>query len=219
MQEFQRKLRDEAIKERNREIAAIIERLGDETHDAQKLIVQQNEKKIREVESKWKHDVDEYKSLISQWKEKFASESESRKMLDDNLRVLGRRVSELELECQDKADKLAQSDKMRLELQYRLSQVHEKEQKVRDELEDEVRLQLLEKEKELRKAREAITEIEGKHRAEIEQMKLGKQQDLEIIEEKIRQAMAKKTSIIESLVEESRLKEVQIEKLRAMLDK
>jgi hypothetical protein len=42
---------------------------------------------------------------------------------------------------------------------------------------------------------------------------------LEIIEEKIRQAMAKKTSIIESLVEESRLKEVQIEKLRAMLDK
>ena len=140
-------------------------------------------------------------------------------MLDDNLRILGRRVSELEMECQDRADKLAQSDKMRLELQYRLSQVHEKEQKVRDELEDEVRLQLLEKEKELQKARDQIGEIESKHRAEIEQMKLGKQQDLEIIEEKIRQAMAKKTSIIESLVEESRLKEVQIEKLRAMLDK
>jgi hypothetical protein len=31
--------------------------------------------------------------------------------------------------------------------------------------------------------------------------------------------MAKKTSIIESLVEESRLKEIQIEKMRAMLDK
>ena len=140
-------------------------------------------------------------------------------MLDDNLRILGRRVSELELECQDRADKLAQSDKMRLELQYRLSQVHEKEQKVRDELEDEVRLQLLEKEKELRKAREQIADTESKHRAEIEQMKIGKQQDLEIIEEKIRQAMAKKTQIIESLVEESRLKEVQIEKLRAMMDK
>ena len=140
-------------------------------------------------------------------------------MLDDNLRILGRRVSELELECQDRADKLSQSDKMRLELQYRLSQVHEKEQKVRDELEDEVRLQLLEKEKELRKAREQIADTESKHSAEIEQMKIGKQQDLEIIEEKIRQAMAKKTQIIESLVEESRLKEVQIEKLRAMMDK
>ncbi len=75
---------------------------------------------------------------------------------------------------------------MRLELQYRLSQVHEKQQKVRDELEDEVRLQLLEKEKELRKARDQIAETELRHKSEVEQMKLSKQQDLEIIEEKIR---------------------------------
>jgi hypothetical protein len=38
MQEYQRKLREDSIKERNREIAAIIERLGDETHDTQKQI-------------------------------------------------------------------------------------------------------------------------------------------------------------------------------------
>lgn len=31
--DFQRRLRDESVKERNKEIAAIIERLGDETHD------------------------------------------------------------------------------------------------------------------------------------------------------------------------------------------
>jgi hypothetical protein len=36
MQEFQKRLREEAVKERNREIAAIIEKLGDETHDTQK---------------------------------------------------------------------------------------------------------------------------------------------------------------------------------------
>jgi hypothetical protein len=36
MQDYQKKLREEAIKERNREITAIIERLGDETHDTQK---------------------------------------------------------------------------------------------------------------------------------------------------------------------------------------
>jgi hypothetical protein len=61
-----------------------------------------------------------------------------------------------------------------MELQYRLSQVHEREQKVRDELEDEVRLQLLEKEKELRKAREQVADSESRHKGEIEQMKLGK---------------------------------------------
>ena len=98
MQDFQRKLREDSIKERNKEIAAIIERLGDETHDTQKQITQQNDKRVREIELKWKHDVEEYKALVSQWKEKFNAEGETRRMLDDNLRVLGRRVAELELE-------------------------------------------------------------------------------------------------------------------------
>ena len=33
MSEYSKRLRDDAIKERNREISAIIEKLGDETHD------------------------------------------------------------------------------------------------------------------------------------------------------------------------------------------
>jgi hypothetical protein len=33
MHEYQKKLREDAIKERNKEISAIIEKLGDETHD------------------------------------------------------------------------------------------------------------------------------------------------------------------------------------------
>ena len=33
MQEYQQKLREGAIAERNKEISAIIEKLGDETHD------------------------------------------------------------------------------------------------------------------------------------------------------------------------------------------
>jgi len=64
-------------------------------------MMSQNEKKLREVELKWKADVDEYKSLLSQWKEKYNSESDTRKMLDENLRVLSRRIQELELESAD----------------------------------------------------------------------------------------------------------------------
>lgn len=102
MQEFQRRLREDAVKDRNKEIAAIIERLGDETHDTQKQMVAQSEKRVREVELKWKNDVEEYKVLLTQWKEKFNHESDCRKMLDENLRVLGRRINELELELVDK---------------------------------------------------------------------------------------------------------------------
>lgn len=54
MTEFTRRLKEEAVKERNREISAIIERLGDETHDTQKQLATSNEKRVREVELKWR---------------------------------------------------------------------------------------------------------------------------------------------------------------------
>lgn len=34
--DIQRKMRDEMVRERNREVEAIINKLGDETHDTQK---------------------------------------------------------------------------------------------------------------------------------------------------------------------------------------
>ena len=54
MADFTRRLKEEAVKERNREISAIIERLGDETHDTQKQLATSNEKRVREVELKWR---------------------------------------------------------------------------------------------------------------------------------------------------------------------
>jgi hypothetical protein len=85
----------------------------------------QTEKKIREIEGKWRNDVEEYKVLLAQWKEKFNNESECRKMLDDNLRVLGRRISELELELSDKQEKLANAEKAKRDIEERLSAIHE----------------------------------------------------------------------------------------------
>lgn len=37
--DFQKKIREEMVKERNREIEAIINKLGDETHDTQKQLL------------------------------------------------------------------------------------------------------------------------------------------------------------------------------------
>ena len=58
------------IRERNREIEAIINKLGDETHDTQKSLLAQYERKVRDVEDKWKAEVETYKSTLQQWKDK-----------------------------------------------------------------------------------------------------------------------------------------------------
>ena len=112
-QEHKKKLREEMVRDRNREIEAIINKLGDETHDTQKQLLTQYERKVKDVESKWKADVDEYKTMLKQWKDKVSSEEDSRLMLDENLRVLSRRINDLELELEEKKERIStlQSEK------------------------------------------------------------------------------------------------------------
>ena len=52
--ETQRKIREEMVRERNKEIEAIIEKLGDETHSTQKTLMAQYEKKVADNEAKHK---------------------------------------------------------------------------------------------------------------------------------------------------------------------
>ena len=94
------------VRDRNREIEAIINKLGDETHDTQKQLLTQYERKVKDVEAKWKAEVEESKVTIKQWKDKVTNEENTRSMMDDNLRVLSRRINEMELEIQDKKEKM-----------------------------------------------------------------------------------------------------------------
>ncbi len=61
--------------------------------------------------------------------------------------------------------------------------------------------------------------IEHKHKSEIDSLKLSNKSELEVIEDKIKQALAKKHEMILQLNEELRMKDMQIEKLKVMLDK
>jgi predicted S18 family serine protease len=94
------------VRERNREIEAIINKLGDETHDTQKQLLTQYERKVKDVEAKWKSEVEEHKVTIKQWKDKVTNEENTRSMMDENLRVLSRRINEMELDIQDKKEKI-----------------------------------------------------------------------------------------------------------------
>ena len=94
------------VRDRNREIEAIINKLGDETHDTQKQLMQQYERKVQDTESKWRQEVEENKKVIQQWKDKFKAESDNRMVLDENLRILSRRINDLELDIEDKKEKI-----------------------------------------------------------------------------------------------------------------
>ncbi len=63
--EHEKKMREQMVKERNREIEAIINKLGDETLDTKKQMHDHYEKKVKEVEAKGKSEIEEYKATLA----------------------------------------------------------------------------------------------------------------------------------------------------------
>jgi len=77
-------------------------------------------------------------------------------MLDDNLRVLGRRINDLELDLQDKKERIEKLDTEKFELVEKLSQANSQQDGVRAEIEEEMKLRIDQKERDIRKLKEQL---------------------------------------------------------------
>lgn len=75
-------------------------------------------------------------------------------MLDENLRILGRRINDLEIDIQDKKDFVEKLESEKFELSEKLASAESNQSDIRGEIEDEARAKVLDKEREIRKLRE-----------------------------------------------------------------
>lgn len=100
-----------------------------------------------------------------------------------------------------------------------LSKAQSHQDSVRREIEDEMRDKIDEKERNIRKLHDELQQREHQYTLEIEQLKNGNKHDLEMIQEKVQAAMAKKKEIIDALHEEIKMKDLQVIKLKEMLDR
>ena len=77
-------------------------------------------------------------------------------MLDENLRVLGRRINDLEIEIQEKKDNIEMLERDKFTQAEELARMQSRQDGVKHEIEDEMRFKIDEKEREIRKLKEAI---------------------------------------------------------------
>jgi len=82
-----------------------------------------------------------------------------------------------------------------------------------------MRSRIDEKDKDVRRVKEEAQSLRHKHEGEIELLKQSNKNDLETIQEKVAAAMNKKKEVIEQLTEELRLRDLQIVKLREVMEK
>ena len=207
------------VRERNKEIEAIIEKLGDETHSTQKTLLSQYEAKVAKLEEKHKTESEEYQLRLQQLKDKLLAEQETRTMLDENLRVLSRRMNDLEIDLADKKDKIMTLERANALTKAELDKIYDEQTQVRVELEQQMRLRLDEKDKDLRRVKEDAQTRQHRADTEIEMIKTQNKNELELIQERVAAAMNKKKEVIEELSEELRLRDLQIVKLKEIMDK
>lgn len=169
------------VRERNREIEAIIEKLGDETHSTQKTLMSQYEGKVTKMQEKHDTEMAEYTTRLHQVKEKLISEQETKNMLDENLRVLSRRLNDLEIECSDKTDRMRNMERSNTQTKTELDCIYEEQTQIRLDMEKQMRKTIDEKEKEVRRIREEAQTVNHRHESELELCKQQNKNDLETI--------------------------------------
>ena len=114
----------------------------------------QYEVKVAKLEDKHKTEAEEYQVRLQQLKDKLLSETETRTMLDDNLRVLSRRMNDIEIEHADTKDKNRTLERANANFQAEIDGMYEQQTQIRTELERTMRQRFDDKEKELRRAKE-----------------------------------------------------------------
>lgn len=77
-------------------------------------------------------------------------------MLDENLRVLSRRLNDLEIELADKTDKVRTMERSNTQTKTELDCIYEEQTEIRLKMEKEMRLRIDEKEKDVRRVREEL---------------------------------------------------------------
>ena len=140
-------------------------------------------------------------------------------MLDDNLRVLGRRVNDLEIDLTEKKDRIRVMRAQNEELQVKLDSIYEEQTAARENIDKQTRQTLEMKDSEIRRLYSERQGLEHQLQSEVDTIRDQNKQELEMIQDKVQTAMAKKKEVIESLAEELRLKDLQVLKLKEMMER
>jgi AAA+ superfamily predicted ATPase len=84
-------------------------------------------------------------------RDKLVGETDTKEMLDDNMRVLGRRVNDLEIDLNDKKDRIKVMRNQNEELQVKLDSIYEEQAASRQNLEKQMMNALEMKDQDIRR--------------------------------------------------------------------
>lgn len=209
----------ELIKDRDKQLQLVIDKLGEETLNEKKKMLMECEVKADIINKQLRQENDVMGKKIQELSDKLTAETKVRIMLDGNLDNLSRRL-------QDKESLLTKKESHLLELNAKLNDMSDKysniarefsKEKIEVEHDYKSRLQKLESEMKLLEEKNDNLKVQYNNKFKESQ----KEYEVEIIkiEEKIKNTISKKDDIIRKLQEDSQVKELTIKKLEELMAK
>ncbi len=220
--EYEQKFKEtkhELIKDRDKQLQLVIDKLGEETLNEKKKMLMECEVKADIINKQLRQENDVMSKKIQEISDKLGAETKVRLMLDSNLDSLSRKL-------QDKETLMTKKESQILELTAKYNEVTDKysniarefsKEKIDVEHDYKSKLQKFESEMKLLTEKNNTLKIQYNNKLKESQ----KEYETEIIkiEEKIKNSISKKDDIIKKLQEESHVKEITIKKLEELLAK
>lgn len=207
-----KEMRDQVKRERNEEINVIVNKLSTEAFDTEKALIAKFDRKERELDAKYRSEIMELKERIENMKDKNDAERRTKEMLEENLDITSKRLSENDNEINEKnqmIDSLRNSIKL---LNEKLSSIQSNEEQERARFEREEISKRAGLEREIIVLKEEVQKERQNTSIETEKLKRDHKNELDVIDEKVRKALARKN-------EDINVMGAKIAKLQEMLNK
>ena len=125
----------------------------------------------------------------------------------------------MELEVAEKGEKNKKMERANMEVNAKLDTIYDDQTVLREGLESEMRKRLEQRDREIMTLKEKAQTQEHRRGLELDHIRTQNKEELENIQEKVHAAMAKKKDTIADLGEEVRLRDLQIIKLKELMEK
>ena len=206
------------LKDRDKQINIVIEKLGEETLQERKKNALEAEKKANEKNT---HLIEENRSLtkkINDLTEKLQAETKNRINLEENIDILAKKLNNKEIELDKKEKRINEITIQYNEMTDKLSSLTRDFNKEKMNLEIEMKSHLQKGDAEialLNNKLQTAHKLLDQQREDIESIH---RKEIEEIEKKIKKSFKRKDEIIQKLQEDLELKEVTIQKYEEMLN-
>ena len=214
-----KQLQDQMVKDRNKEIEIIVNRLGDNTNEAKKKLINEYELKIQEMQSKHQAELEAQMKYNDKWNSSYAELKASHDNLKNKLSNIDSVINEKNEKIECNEAEIRHLNDLIKSMNERVSNV---DALITNSVKEAIRKEQLNNEKLIEEHKVAMQKMKDVHERAIlsyEEDKKKEEKEKALLSDKVMLAIDKREKQIKMLREDICIKESQIQKYVELMEK